>query len=481
MTTTRFLFFTDAYKPMRTSNLSILAMFLAGFALFQPSHLHSDSPKSPTTLAFPGAEGFGRLARGGRGGDVYVVVNLNDSGPGSLREGIRSSTGPRTIVFEISGTIELKSRLLLDKSFVTISGQTAPGEGITLKDFTFAIKNATNVIVRYLRFRLGDENKGLGAKGGDDVLNTDDVDTMIIDHCSMSWAIDGTHDLRRAGNVTVQWCILSEALNRSLHTKTDHAMCASYRNLTGHISLHHNLYSTCRDRHPTLGSASESPQYIVDFRNNLIYNWSAGGTANFADHFINCISNVWRPGPMTDSSKLPIAMKGGLPEMAKGYMSGNVFEDRKDFTKDNYKALDFDRWLHSAKNNYKYAGTVSDWRADKPANLGANMPQTQSAKKAASLILAQSGASLHRDAVDKRVIDNVRNRQGKLIDSQREVGGWPVLKNQPAPKDSDQDGMPDGWELSHGLNPNNPSDRNGDKDGDGYTNLEDYLNSLCKS
>src|SRR5688572_14582059 len=272
-------------------------------------------------VAFPGAEGFGRFAKGGRGGDVYCVTSLDDSGPGSLREGIRSAAGPRTIVFEVAGTIELKSQLLLDKSRFTIAGQTSPGDGITLKDFSFKIKNATNVIVRYLRFRLGDENKPEGARGGDDTLNTEDIDHVIIDHCSLSWAIDGTHDLRRGGNFTLQWCILSEALNQSLHNKGEHAMCASYRDLAGNISLHHNLFSTCRDRHPTLGSAKEPPRYLVDFRNNVIYNWSAGGTANFADHFINCVNNLWRPGPMSDPSKLPIAMKGSLPDLAKGHMN----------------------------------------------------------------------------------------------------------------------------------------------------------------
>src|SRR5207247_8247988 len=154
---------------------------------------------SAELIAFPGAEGFGRFASGGRGGDVYHVINLDDSGPGSLREGIRSATGPRTIVFDLSGTIKLKSRLTLDKSALTIAGQTAPGDGITLKDFTFQIKNATNVIVRYLRFRLGDQNKAVGAKGGDETLNTDDIDRVIVDHCSLSWAIDGTPDLRRGG------------------------------------------------------------------------------------------------------------------------------------------------------------------------------------------------------------------------------------------------------------------------------------------
>ena len=427
--------------------------------------------------AFPGAEGFGRWATGGRGGDVYQVTNLNDSGPGSLREGFRSAAGPRTIVFETSGTIELKSRLLLEKSSITIAGQTAPGDGITLKDFTFQIKNATNVIVRYLRCRLGDQNKPEGAEGGDDTLNTEDVDRVIFDHCSMSWAIDGTHDLRRGGNVTLQWCILSEALNESLHEKGQHAMCASYRDLSGNISLHHNLFATCRDRHPTLGSAQAPPRYMVDFRNNVIYNWSAGGTANFADHFINCVNNLFRPGPMTDPAMLPIAMKGNLADLAKGHMAGNVFEQRDDLTRDNYAALDFKRWL-KPPTKYLYRGTLAEWKEDDEPDLGSNRPQTQSAMEAAELVLAGAGASLRRDAVDRRVVDDVRNRRGRLINSQDQVGGWPMLRSTPAPVDRDRDGMPDTWEVAHGMDPKDPSDGKADRDGDGYTNLEEYLNSL---
>ena len=428
--------------------------------------------------AFPGAEGFGRLASGGRGGDVYHVTNLKDSGPGSLREGFSSATGPRTIVFAVAGTIQLKSRLLLDKSNITIAGQTAPGGGITLRDFTFQIGNATNVIVRYLRCRLGDENKSVGAKGGDDTFNTEEVERLIVDHCTFSWAIDGTHDLRRGGNFTLQWCVLSEALNHSLHNKGEHAMCASYRDLTGNISLHHNLFSTCRDRHPTLGSAKAPPAYLVDFRNNVIYNWSSGGTANFADHFINCVNNVWRPGPMSDPTKQPIAMKGSLPDLAKGWMSGNVFEQREDFTRDNYAALDFNRWLHEG-SGYKYAGKLKDWRAAAEPALAAATPKTQPATEALELVLQHAGASLQRDAVDARVIANARDRKGKTLDSQSEVGGWPVLADGAAPPDQDGDGMPDAWEKAHGLNPADAGDRNADRDGDGYTNLEEYLNILC--
>jgi hypothetical protein len=462
----------------RGISLSCLA-WLAAFCLFVSSGTYVlGAVALNETLAFPGAEGFGRFSSGGRGGDVYAVTNLGDSGPGSLREGFRSAKGPRTIVFNVSGTIALKSRLLLDQSNMTVAGQTAPGDGIALRDYTFQIKGATNVILRYLRLRLGDQNKPKGARGGDDTFNAEDIDNVIVDHCSLCWAIDGTHDLRRGGNFTMQWSIISEALNHSLHNKGSHAMAASYRNASGNISLHHNLYSTCRDRHPTLGSASEPPQFIIDFRNNVIYNWSDGGTANFCDHFINCINNLWRPGPMTDPKKLPIAMKGGLPDMAKGHMEGNVFEQRADLTRDNYAALDFHRWLHEG-SNYKYRGTVANWRVNPAADLGANEPRTQPAAEAAELVLAKAGASLRRDAVDQRVTDNVRQRKGNVIDSQQEVGGWPALHSLPAKVDSDHDGMPDDWEKAQGLDPNDPSDRNGVRGSDGYTNLEKYLNSLC--
>ena len=205
--------------------------------------------------------------------------------------------------------------------------------------------------------------------------------------------------------------------------------------------------------------------------------WSKGGTSNFCDHFVNCINNTWRPGPMTDPAGLPIAMKGSLPDLAKGHMSGNVFEERDDLTRDNYAALDFKRWLKPV-GNYAYAGKLADWKSGAPAELGAFLPTTQSATESFELVLAHAGASLRRDAVDTRVIDDVRQRRGQLINSPSEVGGWPELRTTPAPLDTDRDGMPDAWEIAHGLDPRNPADRNADRDGDGYTNLEEYLNSL---
>ncbi len=423
-------------------------------------------------LAFPGAEGFGRFAVGGRGGDVYHVTNLNDDGLGSLRQGLKTAKGPRTIVFDLSGTIQLKSELRITQSNLTIAGQTAPGDGITLRDQTVSLRNCHDVIIRYIRLRLGDKNK---KPGGYDTLTTDDIADVILDHVSLSWAIDGTHDLRRGKNVTVQRCILSEALNDSIHEKGPHAMCASYRDLSGPLTLHHNLFTTCRDRHPTLGSAQEGdPLTIVDFRNNVIYNWNA--TANFCDHFVNAVNNYWRPGPETDPQRLPIAMKGSLPHAARGFMAGNIFDGRDDWTRDNYAALDFQRWL-GPNSSYKYAGKLVDWKAA-PPDLGANTPVTQPAHEACELVLARAGASLRRDTVDERVIDDVRMHKGRLLNSQDQVGGWPTLRTLPAPKDSDDDGLPDAWETAHGLNPSDPADGPQDRNHDAYTNLEDYLNSL---
>ena len=288
--------------------------------------------------AFPGAEGYGRFAQGGRGGDVYHVTNLSDAGPGSLREGIDSATRPRTIVFDLSGTIALKSPLVITKPRITIAGQSAPGDGITLRDQTLELNHTSDIVVRYIRIRLGDKNKG---PGGPDGITVEYCDHLVLDHISASWGIDGIQDERGCKNYTMQWCILSEALHRSLHPKGPHAMCASFRKPLSNMTIHHNLFATSRDRHPTIGGDVQEPQWIIDFRNNVIYNWS--GTANVCDNQVNIVNNYFRPGPETNVAALPMAMKTDLPDKGHGHMSGNVFERRDDLTADNYAALDFRR------------------------------------------------------------------------------------------------------------------------------------------
>ena len=463
---------------MRTWSYLLLAIILIS--------LNSENVFAQKQRAFPGAEGYGAFAKGGRGGDVYHVTNLNDSGEGSLRFGVVSANGPRTIVFDVSGNIRLKSKLEVhEKAYLTIAGQTAPGDGITICDWSLDMRNCHDIIVRYIRVRLGDK---YSEKGGLDALLTNDIDKVIFDHCSISWGVDGNHDLRRGSNFTLQWCILGEALNHSVHEEGAHAMLGSYRMPTGNLSLHHNLLTTSRDRHPTLGAGGKNGdfmEHIVDFRNNVIYNWSKGvnsdeasnesGTTNFGDNMIVAINNVWKPGPESNPKAQPISIKGNQLTAASGFMSGNVFVKNEKWTKNNYSALNFERWRKNP--NYKYNGNLGVWIKDKP-NQGKYTPKTQTAAEAYNLVLKHAGASLSRDAVDTRLVENVKNRKGVLIDSQQEVGGWPKLESRPVPKDSDQDGMPDKWEKKNKLDPNNPEDRNGDIDNDGYTNLEEYLNSL---
>lgn len=427
-----------------------------------------------TTPAFPGAEGYGRFAQGGRGGDVYHVTTREDNVPGSMRHGIDTAKGPRTIVFDVAGTFELKSGLRIEKANLTIAGQSAPREGVTLKDYGLLIRNSTDVVIRYIRIRLGDKNKPIPS--GPDGISLNDSNRIILDHVSASWAIDGIQDTRRIKNYTLQWSIFSEALNNSIHDKGEHAMCASFRAPLTNITVHHNIFTTCRDRHPTIGGSVVDPQWIIDFRNNVIYNWT--GAANVCDNQVNLINNYFRPGPESNRKRLPVAMKASLPDKAHGHMSGNYFDGRPDLTENNYAAVDFERWL-GPDSGYKYAGTVEDWKVDEPYDLGDNTPVTQSATEAFEIVLAHSGASQFRDAVDHRVIGDIRNRTGKLIDSQDAVGGWPELVTDPAPVDTDQDGMADEWEKANGLDPKKSEDRNGDLDGDGYTNLEEYLNGLC--
>ncbi len=431
-------------------------------------------PAAPQrVLAFPGAEGFGRSAKGGRGGDVYHVTNLNDAGPGSLRHGVQSAKGARTIVFEVSGTIELKDRLAVETPDLTIAGQTAPGDGITLKDHCFRLRKTSNVIVRYIRVRLGDQNKPVGA---DDTINVEHVHDIMLDHISASWGIDGIMDLEYASNVTLQWSIFAEALNRSLHHKGEHAMLSSWRKLKGNVTLHHNLFASSRNRHPTLGSSSEtSAEAIVDFRNNVLYNWE--GPSNLGNCQIDFVGNYYRPGPNTKPARLPLNVKAGKPEvhLARGYLRDNVFEGNADWSRNNYEAVNY-----TAEKDSDYGSTTREvFEAHEPFVGNDDRPVTQTPREAYALVLACAGASVARDAADLRLITGVQARTHRRIDSQDEVGGWPHLKTTSPPADKDRDGMADSWERQHGLNPEDANDRNEDRNGDGYTNLEEYLNSLC--
>ena len=323
-----------------------------------------------------------------------------------------------------------------------------------------------------MRFRLGDENKP--RPSGPDCLNTDDVDHVILDHITATWGIDGNHDLRRGGNFTLQWSIYAEALNDSLHEKGTHAMLASFRDLTASISIHHNLLASSRERHPTLGGSPRTkPEAIIDFRNNVVYN--PAGATNLGQlpnqrhqQRVSTGTEYARRTPF----RLPPRPRTSAP--LRVFLSGNTFTGNRD---PHRRQRSGDR-RHSLDQRQLPDGEAGDILSTQEFDVGDALPRTDSAAVAYDRILQQAGASRRRDAADSELVEGVRQGTHRMINSQREVGGWPVLKSQPAPPDQDRDGMADAWEQTHGLDAGQANDRNADRDGDGYTNLEEYLNGL---
>lgn len=438
-------------------------------------------PDSP--LAFPGAEGFGRYATGGRGGRVIKVTNLLDSGPGSLREAV-SAEGPRIVIFTVSGTIQLKSKLAIRNGDLTLAGQTAPGDGICIRDYPVDV-SSDNVIIRFMRFRLGDE---AGQEG--DSLGGRYQKNIIIDHCSVSWATDECMSFYSNENLTVQWCLIAEGLRNSVHEKGPH----SYGGVFGgrRSSFHHNLFAHHDSRLPRLGDIhTVALSSLIDIRNNVVYNWwhnnVYGGEAANAN-IINC---YYKPGPASDHRERIISIGRELDSRdeienvwGKFYIHGNFVEGSTRATEDN--------WQFGVYNQFdKKFGEVSardrqDMRMKRPHDNEDNV-LTHTAKEAYRLVLAFAGASLYRDNVDKRIVRNVsegtfdhpasKGSRNGIIDSQRDVGGWPELRSGQYPADSDDDGMPDSWESMHRLDPFS-NDAAGRDLSRVYDNIEMYINSL---
>lgn len=426
--------------------------------------------------AFPGAEGYGAYAKGGRGGDVFTVTNLNDSGRGSLRYGIESAAGPRTIVFALSGIIKLKSPLLVDKDYITIAGQSAPGDGICLRDAALVV-DANHVIIRYLRSRLGSES---GKES--DAISINGGRHIIVDHCSASWSVDevfscSTGTPGKIDSVSVQWCIISEALNNSIHKKGAHGYGALIRGCGGvKYSYHHNLFAHNYSRNPRPGNYNQNNRFVdpegllFDFRNNVMYNWGGSRPGYDSDKesvcMMNYVGNVGIPGP--DSDPTGFAYSAGCKHF-RAYFEQNKFYGS--IPGDQWKLVDFSgEWTKEEVKIYKQYKPFGE------VNVYTHHPDT-----ALTLVLAHAGASLNRDPVDQRVVQSVHKQTGSIINDQKEVGSWPSYKTDSTYKDSDLDGIPDDWEKKKGLNPKDKSDRNEDPDGDGYTNLEEYLNGLLGS
>jgi len=441
----------------RLAALTMIAVLMA--LVTSGCSSHAQGASSAQVPAFPGAEGFGMYAIGGRGGVVYEVTNLNDSGPGSLRAACEAK-GPRTVVFRVSGTIVVKSRMNINNPYITIAGQTSPGDGICLRDEAMMIKSH-DVVIRNMRFRIGDTTKGHGT--GDSIDIWRGSDRVILDHCSISWGTDECGSFYGNTNVTVQWCMIGEGL---------------YGHSCGGLwgpdsSYHHNLIYSNGTRNPKF--AYSRPDTVSDFRNNVIYNWGYQSSIAGKGDNINIVNNYYKYGPGRDANS-PLSYKiVGIVDSANLFVAGNYVWGFPRVTADN--------WAGGVQ------GGVYD-RSNKP--FKAPPITMQSAEEAFELVLANGGAIRpKRDSVDERVVHQTRTRtytfaskkEGVLYpgiaDSMDMIGGWPTLSSLPAPEDSDHDGMPNDWEKANGLNPNDPEDRNGCKLDKNYTNLEVYLNTLC--
>lgn len=454
--------------------------------------------------AFPGAEGGGAFSFGGRGGNVYVVSSLADSGSGTFREACEQG-GARIVVFNVAGIIRLKSPISIRAPYITIAGQTAPGDGICIAGESVLI-DTHDVVIRYMRFRRG----ATDVTRRDDALGGNGVGNIIIDHVSASWGLDENMSMYRhvynrgdsskqeklpTVNVTIQNSIFSEALDRY-----NHAFGSTIGGLNS--TFMRNLWANNISRNPSVGMYGD-----FGFVNNVIFNWW-NRSADGGDHrsLYNFINNYYKPGPITPRDK-PIGhrilkpeanrTKNHQDEYGKAYVAGNIVEGNEKVTANNW---DGGVQIEDMPDAGKFTAEI---RVDKPFPMA--KIAMMSAQEAYSYVLKNVGANLpKRDAVDDRIIEQVKT--GKIVykegntsdiaspyikrrlpkDSYKlgiiadpvQVGGYPTYEGTPY-KDSDQDGIPDDWETAHGLNPQNANDAVADRNQDGYTNIEEFINSVA--
>ena len=454
--------------------------------------------------AFACAQGYGASTVGGRGGDVYHVTKLLDDGSsGTLRDALDSANGPRTVIFDVGGIIKLNSRLKLKTDNITLAGQTAPGGGITLAGYPLDIIGRSDVIIRYMRFRVGDYNardpKGgnngngnmnLGGAGGD-AINAENSNRLIIDHISASWSMDETVDILDSKKVTLQHTIISEGLFDSFHHKGPHSrglmmfagVTDSERaNGSGGYTVYQNLLAHHNIRNPVVGGqmtlnpgqAEKDRKFMhMHFANNVVYNWGErSGHTGRPQTKMNYVNNYLIAGPSTTSKNLNTAMREENDDEGDFliYFAGNYMDTNKDN-------------IHNGQpvGSETFPGFEEGEILDTAFPFSVVNP-VLSAEDAYQEILDHAGASIARDGIDMRIIDDVINRTGGIIDSQDDVGGLGPIAKGIALIDNDRDGMPDSWEIANGLDPKDANDRNRTNlNLLGYTNLEVYLDSIVEA
>ena len=468
-------------------------LFFGFLACSQNSGGDDPTPPGDKVLAFPGAEGGGKYATGGRGTNIYVVNTLEDdlTDPkiGMLRYALEA-TGRRMILFNVAGRIDLKGELSIRSGNVTILGQSAPGDGICISGYPLVVR-ANNVIIRFMRFRLGDLNK-LEA----DALTVEKGHTdIMIDHCSCSWSTDECLSIYGAKDATVQYCIVSEALNNSVHAKGAHG----YAGIWGgeNTTFHHNLLAHHSSRMPRFDHdyVTEANVAPTDFINNVVYNWQGnsayGGESRASSgnqRQYNFIANYYKPGPATKSGVKARLLNpttkcgncGASVTPGKFYIVQNIMSGSDAVTNDNWSGVYPDE---SSKKD--------QCRSDKRFTLSTPMTSEQTAQEAYETVLAKAGCSLVRDVVDTRIVSEVaagnytypgsNGSTGGLIDTPSDVGGWPTYSGtKDYSLDTDRDGIPNAWETAHGLNPDDPQDAKTTTLQAPYLNLEVYLNDIVK-
>lgn len=431
-------------------------------------------------------QGGGTTTTGGAGGTIYVVNTLadsinpadNKSVPGTLRYAVEQGEA-RIVIFKVAGIIHLKKPLTLTKGNITIAGQSAPGQGICIADYPLIIKSANNVIVRFLRFRLGNESLIKDRDTDYDAISVNDSKNVVLDHLSCSWSVDECVSCYGNENFTLQYCFITESLRNAGHVKGAHG----YGGIWGgkNATFHHNLLAHHDSRNPRFDHDYVNNQFRgpIDYLNNVVYNWGGnstyGGESASGTRKINMVANYYKYGPSTSQKNRLLnattyctnCTSSGQVHPGSFYLADNFMFGDQSVTSDNWKGVVVDK-------NGK--ATIADCKSETKHQVPYEL-KVQSAEEAFETVLNKAGCSRSRDAVDERIVQEVKQGTGKLIDNPSDVGGWPTYTGMPD-KDSDYDAIPDAWEEAHGMDPNSYADSKQQTLVSGFTNFEVYLNEI---